>query len=88
MIEKAGERVQIENDLLKHEREQDTQRHAEILAAILNTSFGPYLKRGMKYPYDAEQFLPKEKKEKPTIEQYELMLKQQTLAMGGTVTYK
>lgn len=81
MIEKAGERVKI-----AYERE--AYRHAEILTAIMNTSFGPHLKKNAKYPYEVEKFLPKKKAEKPTIEQYELMLRQQTQASGGKVDYK
>lgn len=81
MINRSGENIKIE-------KEFEAQKHAEILTAIMNTSFGPYLKKGAKYPYEAEQFLPKQKKEKMTAEQYELALRQQTIAMGGTVTYK
>jgi len=81
MIEKAGDKLRLDY-------ERDNQKHAEVLTAIMNTSFGPHLKKGAKYPYEVEQFLPKKKKEKPTIEQYELMLRQQTVAMGGQVIYK
>lgn len=80
MIESALESFEERSNL-------ESLRHAELLTAILNA---PYSKRKDKRLYEVDDFYrpPSKKKEKMTAEQYELVLRQQTIAMGGTVVYK
>jgi len=78
MIEQAGEQLQYESD-------RELRRQSELLVAIMNA---PHFHKQDKKPYDMDDFLPKKKKDKPTIEQYELMLRNSTIAMGGNVIYK
>ena len=78
MIEQAGEQF-------KFEQEIHSQRHAELLTAVLNA---PHFQKKDKKPHEVKEFLPQQKKEKPTVEQYELMLRNSTLALGGKINYQ
>jgi hypothetical protein len=80
MIETAIENYEEQTQL-------ESLRHAELITVILNA---PHSKRKDKRLYEVGDFYkpPSKKKQKMTIEQYELALKQQTIAMGGKVNYK
>lgn len=80
MIEEA------ENQL-EYEHERDSLKHAELLVAVLNA---PHYRNNNNRPYEVSDFWTPITKnaEKMTPEQYETMMLQKTIAMGGQVVYK
>lgn len=41
-------------------RKEEVVKFADIKSTILNTVYGPYLKKGDYYPYKIDMFLPKD----------------------------
>lgn len=51
--------------------EIDKVKHAGIICAILNSAYGPYLKKGDKYPYKTDDFLKNEAKKSLKVSESE-----------------
>ena len=78
--------IEESTEQLEYERERDSIRHAELLVAVLNA---PHYRKNNQKPYEVSDFWTHgtKKQEKMTPEQYQLMMLQKTIAIGGTVNY-
>jgi hypothetical protein len=77
--------IEVSNEKIEDELDYNNRVLANLLVSISNAPrFG---KRDNK-PYEFTDFYyEKKKSQKLSTEQYELMLRNQTIAMGGTVNY-
>lgn len=51
--------VNVKIKIRDREFKNDQIKHADLINAIYNAPYGPYLKKGDRYPYKIQNFLPK-----------------------------
>lgn len=76
--------VKIKDRELQDKMEQ--VKHADLKCGMMNAAVGPYLKRGEKFPYKIEDFLPKDlHSKKPVVTEVE---KSKSWAAAGAAMMK